>query len=70
MKKSEIEIGARYTAKVSGKIVVVRIHNESEYGGWNARSELTGKWIRVKSAMRLRARLGEPISNIKFPAAQ
>jgi hypothetical protein len=55
MKKREIEIGGRYYAKVSGRVVVVRVTAESPYGGWVARSEETGREVRIRSAARLRA---------------
>ena len=54
MKKSEIQIGGLYAAKVSGQVVDVRINSESRYGGWNARSLKTGRPIRIKTAARLR----------------
>jgi hypothetical protein len=54
MKKKDVEVGARYTAKVSGVMAVVRISGESRYGGWDAVNEATGRAVRVKSAARLR----------------
>lgn len=54
MKKNEIEIGGLYTAKVSDRIVKVRIDSINTHGGWNATNTATGKRIRVKSAQRLR----------------
>jgi hypothetical protein len=36
MKKREVEIGGVYVAKVSGRLVTVRIDGESPYGGWDA----------------------------------
>jgi len=54
MRKAEIKIGGRYDAKVSGKIVPVRILSESMYGGWHAVNENTGRDVRIKSAQRLR----------------
>lgn len=56
MRKSEVEIGGLYIAKISNKLTTVRIHNESMYGGWNAKNEATGRWIRIKSAAKLRGR--------------
>lgn len=58
MKKKDVEIGAVYTKKVSGKVVPVRITGVSPYGGWTARNLDTGREIRVKSAAGLRARVG------------
>ncbi len=55
MKKSEVKIGATYTAKVSGKVVRVRIDAENRQGGWNATNLTTKKKVRIKSARRLRA---------------
>lgn len=36
MKKQEVRIGADYCAKVSGRLVAVRITGESRFGGWDA----------------------------------
>jgi hypothetical protein len=55
MKKDQIQIGGLYTAKVSDKVVTVRIDSVNSHGGWNATNTATGKRIRVKSAQRLRA---------------
>jgi len=54
MKKHEVKVGGRYAAKVSDKVVVVRIDGENPHGGWDATSEATGKKVRIKSAQRLR----------------
>jgi hypothetical protein len=54
MKKDEIKIGRCYEAKVSDRIVSVRIDSASSHGGWNATNTATGKRIRIKSAQRLR----------------
>ena len=35
MKKNEVKIGGVYTAKVTNKVVQVRIDAESRYGGWD-----------------------------------
>ena len=54
MKKADVKVGGRYSAKVSDKVVVVRIDAENPHGGWDATNEATGKRVRVKSAQRLR----------------
>ncbi|MEW6199781.1 MAG: winged helix-turn-helix domain-containing protein [Planctomycetota bacterium] len=54
MKKDEIKIGQCYEAKVSDRIVSVRIDSSNSHGGWNATNTATGKRIRIKSAQRLR----------------
>lgn len=56
MKKADVEIGGYYVAKVSGDLQVVRVLKTSTYGGWDARNERTGRWVRIKSARRLRRR--------------
>jgi hypothetical protein len=58
MKKSEVKIGRAYTAKVTNKVVQVRIDAESRYGGWDATNLATGKKVRIQSAQRLRAAVG------------
>ena len=54
MKKRDIKIGQTYLAKVSGKLVSVRITSESPHGGWNAVNTTTGREVRIRSAARLR----------------
>ena len=58
MKKNEVKIGGVYTAKVTNKVVQVRIDAESRYGGWEATNIQTGKKVRIKSVQRLRAAVG------------
>jgi hypothetical protein len=55
MKKHEVKLGGRYSAKVSDKVVVVGIDGENPHGGWDATNEATGKRVRIKSAQRLRS---------------
>lgn len=54
MTKDKVEIGGVYTAKVSGRVVYVRITGLSRYGGWDAMNTLTGRQVRIKTAARLR----------------
>ena len=54
MKKADVQIGGTYKAKVSDKIVPVRITGESRFGGWDAVNTATGRSVRIKSAQRLR----------------
>ena len=54
MKKNQAIIGKTYTAKVSGKVVPVKITGESPYGGWDAVNTQTKRAIRIRSAARLR----------------
>ncbi len=68
MKKADVEIGSRYKAKVSNKIVTVEILAESPYGGWDAKNLSTGKAVRIKSARRLRGFAAKP--NTVAPVAQ
>jgi hypothetical protein len=35
MKKNEIKVGECYTAKVSNRVVPVRIDSVNSHGGWN-----------------------------------
>jgi hypothetical protein len=55
MKKNEVQIGGVYSAKVSDKLVQVRIDSENRNGGWDATNLATNKKVRIKSAQRLRA---------------
>ena len=54
MKKDQVKVGGLYAAKVSDKLVTVRIDGTHTQGGWNATNTATGKRIRIKSAQRLR----------------
>jgi hypothetical protein len=58
MKKNEVKIGRVYVAKVTNKLVQVRIDAESRYGGWEATNLQTGKKVRIKSPTKLRAAVG------------
>lgn len=60
MKKNEVKVGSVYTAKVSDKLVEVRIDGENRHGGWNATNLATGKKIHIKSPARLRGEAGTP----------
>jgi hypothetical protein len=54
MTRKEVHVGGRYTAKVSNKIVTVRLDAESRFGGWDATNVETGRKVRIKTAARLR----------------
>jgi len=58
MKRSEVQLGHVYTAKVSDKLVEVRIDGENRHGGWTATNLATGKKIHIKSPQRLRGEAG------------
>jgi hypothetical protein len=54
MRNSEIQIGAVYEARVSGRLVPVRVVAAHPAGGWEAINLATGRRLRLKSARRLR----------------
>ena len=54
MKKAQVTIGETYIAKVSGKLVPVRIDGVNPYGGWSGTNTATGKRVHIKGAQRLR----------------
>lgn len=54
MRKADVSIGQRYVAKVSGRIVAVRLTGENPYGGWDAVNEDTGRTVRIRTAAKLR----------------
>ena len=56
MKRKDVEVGATYAAKVSGRIVPVRIDGINPRGGYFGRNTLTGREVRLRSAARLRYR--------------
>jgi hypothetical protein len=65
MKKNEVNVGNAYIAKVSGKLVQVRIDRENPHGGWDATNQVTGKKVRIMSAQRLRAPAGVTKAEVK-----
>lgn len=54
MKKSQVQLGGRYTVRVSGRLVSVLLVAESRHGGWIGRNEATGRDVRIRTAGRLR----------------
>lgn len=60
MKKNDVETGATYVAKVSGKLARVRVQRENPHGGWDAVNVDTGRQVRIKSAQRLRFEAASP----------
>ncbi|MGQ9636013.1 MAG: winged helix-turn-helix domain-containing protein, partial [Bryobacteraceae bacterium] len=54
MNKNDVQLGGVYAAKVSNRLVQVRIDGENRHGGWDATNLATGKKVRIKSAQRLR----------------
>ncbi|MBI1373338.1 MAG: hypothetical protein GC159_11460 [Phycisphaera sp.] len=61
MKKQQVKIGGVYSAKITDKVVPVRIDAErSEGGGWDATNLHTNRKVRIKSAQKLRSRITVP----------
>ncbi len=58
MKKDEVAIGRTYMAKVSDKVVPVRIDTEHPRQGWFGTNQVTNKRVHIKSAQRLRSEVG------------
>ena len=54
MKKKDVRLGRKYVAKISDKLTIVLLNNESPYGGWDATNLSTGRQVRIKSAAKLR----------------
>ncbi|MEO1617128.1 MAG: winged helix-turn-helix domain-containing protein [Planctomycetota bacterium] len=54
MNKADVTIGGEYLAKVTNKVVAVRIDAENPSGGWDATNLATNKKVRIKTAGRLR----------------
>lgn len=59
MKQKDVKIGSYYLAKVSERVVIVRIERESPYGGWDALNTETRRMVRIKTAGRLRAQVAK-----------
>ncbi len=60
MLKKDVKLGHHYTAKISGKIVTIRLDSISNYGGWNATNLSTNRTVRIKSAAKLRKEVTSP----------
>ena len=58
MTKDEVAIGRTYLAKVSDKLVPVRIDAEHPRQGWFGTNQVTNKRVPIKSAQRLRREVG------------
>jgi hypothetical protein len=57
MRKKDVKLGEVYVAKVSNKLVHVRLDSENVHKGWNATNLSTGRTVHIRSAGRLRARV-------------
>ncbi len=58
MKKDQVQIGQLYAAKITDKIVPVRIDAEHKDGGWTATNTQTNRKVRIKTAQKLRNKIG------------
>ena len=70
MKKNEVQIGGIYNAKITKKIVQVRIDAASRYGGWDGTNLSTNKKVRIKSPAKLRDAVGGDASPAKGKKAK
>ena len=57
MKKDQVQIGQLYAAKITDKIVPVRIDAEHKDGGWTATNTQTNRKVRIKTAQKLRNKI-------------
>jgi len=65
MKLKDVEVGGRYTAKISGRLTTIRIEARREVSTshgltrtvFDAVNEATGRRITIRSAQRLRQRV-------------
>lgn len=60
MRAAQVKVGATYTAKVSGRVVKVRVDETNPRGGWNATNLETGRPVRIRGAQRLRELVEAP----------
>jgi hypothetical protein len=67
MQRDQIQIGNTYTAKVTDKVVPVRIDAEDPNGGWTATNLVTNKKVRIKTAQRLREEVRADTAAVKRP---
>jgi hypothetical protein len=64
MKQADVQIGSRYRAKVSGKLVTVRVISMDVVRGrqrFNVFNEATGRKITFRSAQRFRCPLASDV---------
>lgn len=54
MKKADVKIGQKYTAKIGGHLTIVKILTPHRNGGWKAEDQFTEKTIRVPTGRQLR----------------
>lgn len=54
VKKKEVQIGRIYAAKISGRVVPVKVTASHDAGGWTAENLRTGHPVRIRSAAKLR----------------
>jgi hypothetical protein len=54
MRQRDVRLGAFYAAKVSGRVVPVRIDRESRYGGWDGTNMKTKRDVHIRGVQRLR----------------
>jgi len=69
MKAKDVKVGSVYTAKVTDKVVPVRIETANRSGGWNGTNLVTGKKVQIKSAARLRGEYQQAKTSPDAPSA-
>lgn len=60
MKKDQVKVGNVYSAKITDKVVPVRIDAENRNGGWDGTNLQTNRKVRIKSAQKLRGQIKVP----------
>src|SRR5262245_46837682 len=68
MKRSEVALGRTYLAKVSDRVVPVRLDGEHPKRGWLATNQVTGKLVHIQTAQRLRSEVRRDGSAAEGPA--
>jgi flagellar biosynthesis GTPase FlhF len=56
MKNEDVNIGQTYSAKITDKVVPVRIDAEHKSGGWHGTNMTTNRKVHIKSARKLRGK--------------
>jgi hypothetical protein len=56
MKNDDVKIGQTYSAKITDKVVPVRIDVEHKSGGWHGTNMTTNRKVHIKSAQKLRGK--------------
>lgn len=68
MRKADVVLGEVYWARVSGRVVPVKVCEAHHQGGWYGLNTETGREVRIRTAGRLRSRVVEHARPVRVDA--